>query len=55
MSTVLSRLLQPTWLVVSLVLLSLLAALAVWMWAGAIDDTQQLVGPFRWVLPEQLA
>lgn len=55
MSTVLSRLLQPTWLVVGLVLLSLLAALAVWMWAGAINDTQQLVGPFRWVAAEQLA
>jgi hypothetical protein len=55
MSTVLTRLLQPTWLVVGLVLLSLLATLAVWIWAGGANDTEQLVGPFRWVTAEQLA
>lgn len=49
MHTVLTRLLQPTWLMVGLVLLSLLAALAVLIWAGGVNDTEQLVGPFRWV------
>lgn len=48
MNTVLARLLQPTWLVVGLALLSLLAALAVLIWVGSIDATEQLVGPFRW-------
>jgi hypothetical protein len=48
MSTVVTRLLQPTWLVVGLVLLSLLAALALMIWTGGANDAEQLVGPFRW-------
>jgi len=49
MNTVLARLHQPTWLVVGLVLLAALVALAVLFWAGGVNDTEQLVGPFRWV------
>jgi hypothetical protein len=48
MNTVVTRLLQPTWLVVGLVLLSLLAALALLIWTAGANDTEQLVGPFRW-------
>jgi hypothetical protein len=55
MNTVLTRLLQPTWLAVGLVLLSLLAALALLIWAGGVDDPEQLVGPFRWVPLKHLA
>ncbi|HEY8135527.1 MAG TPA: hypothetical protein VIF08_05755 [Candidatus Limnocylindrales bacterium] len=48
MNTVLTRLLQPTWLVIGLALLSLLVALAMLILAGGASDTEQLVGPFRW-------
>lgn len=49
MNTVLARLPQHAWLVVGLVLVSLLVALAVLITAGGLNDTEQLVGPFRWV------
>lgn len=50
MQTVLARLRQPTSLVVGLLLVvSLLVALALLIWAGGVHDTEQLVGPFRWV------
>jgi hypothetical protein len=47
MNTVLTRLLQPAWLLVGLVLLSVLAALALLIWG--MDDPEHLVAPFRWV------
>jgi hypothetical protein len=34
---------------VGLVLVSLLVALAVLIWTSGVNDTEQLVGPFRWV------
>lgn len=55
MNTVLARLLQPTPLVVGLVLVLFVAALALLVWAGGVDDTEQLVAPFRWVPGDQLA
>lgn len=55
MNTVVTRLLQPTWLVVGLVLLVLLAAVAVLIWAGGVNDTEELVGPFRWATGKHLA
>lgn len=55
MNTVLTRHLQPTWLVVGLVLLAVLAALAALAWGAGSNDTEQLVGPFRWVPLDQSA
>lgn len=55
MNTVVMRLLQPTWLMVGLVLLALLTALAALAWAGGLSDPDQIVGPFRWVPLDQSA
>ena len=55
MNTVLARFLQPTWLVVGLVGLALLASLALLMFVGGADDTPQLVAPFRWVPAKHIA
>jgi hypothetical protein len=49
MQTVVARLLQPTSLVVGLLLaVSLLVALALLVWAGGTHDPELRVGPFRW-------
>jgi hypothetical protein len=55
MNTVLARFLQTTWLVVGLAVLALLAALALLILVGGGDDTQHLVGPFRWVPSKHIA
>lgn len=49
MQSVLARLLQPTWVLVGLVvIIALLVVAALALWTGAVHDTEQLVGPFRW-------
>ena len=49
MQTVLTRLFGPTPLVLGLLfVLALLAALALLMWLGGVNDTEPLVAPFRW-------
>jgi len=55
MNTVLTRLLQPTWLGVGLVLVALLAVFALLIWAVGMSDAEQLVGPFRWAPGDHLA
>ena len=48
MHTLMGRLLQPTVVLVGLLLVALLAAVVVQLWLGGLEETEQLVGPFRW-------
>jgi hypothetical protein len=49
MHTVPARLSQPPLLVVGLlVVVALVVALGLLVWAGGAENTEQLVGPFRW-------
>lgn len=56
MQSVRARLLQPTWLLVGLMLvLALLVLLALALWLSAVHEPAQLVGPFRWLPGEPTA
>jgi hypothetical protein len=48
MQTVIGRLLQPTFLLVGLLLVALIVTVVVLLWLGGAHETEQLVGPFRW-------
>ena len=55
MQSVLARFLQPTGLLVALVVVLALLMLVVTLWASAMPDPEPLLGPFRWLPDEPVA
>ena len=55
MEPVLARLLQPSALFLGVVLVVFALLAAVLIWAGGMHESDQLVGPFRWLAAKNLA